>query len=205
MKLEIVHLRRRQVPRPDVTVTDAETGGRTSTAHKEKYRIGEKRKIRYVLVDVDALRAVVAPTAREVERSYNDNIELYSTPEQVRASHILLKTDGQERGGGQGEAEKVLKEVKAGADFAALAKKYSEDEASAKQGGDLDYFAQGRMVPEFDEAAFALQPGAVSDLVKTQYGFHIIKVIDKKPAADAHARRGAAADRGPAVVRARAA
>jgi peptidyl-prolyl cis-trans isomerase D len=168
--------------RSEVTVTDAELGPYFE-AHKEQYRVGEKRKIRYVLVDVDALRASVRPTEREVQRSYNDNLELYSTPEQVRASHILFKTAGKNDAEVKAKAEQVLKEVKAGGDFAALAKKYSEDEATAKQGGDLDFFARGRMVPEFDEVAFKLQPGEVSDLVKTQYGYHIIKVTDKKPAA----------------------
>ncbi len=167
--------------RPEVTVTDAELAPYFE-AHKDAYKIGERRKIRYVLVDVDALRASVKPTEREIERSYNDNIELYSTPEQVRASHILLKTTGKNDAEVKAKAEQVLKEAKAGADFAALARKYSEDEASAKNGGDLDFFARGRMVPEFDEAAFALQPGQISDLVKSQYGYHIIKVTDRKPA-----------------------
>src|SRR5262249_60356727 len=69
----------------------------------------------------------------------------------------------------------------AGADFAELAKKYSEDEASAKQGGDLDYFGKGRMVPEFDQVVFSMEAGTISDPVKTQYGYHIIKLVDKKP------------------------
>ena len=118
----------------------------------------------------------------DVERAYNDNIEQYSTPEQVRASHILLKTEGKDDAAVKAKAEDVLKQAKAGADFAALAKKYSEDDASAKNGGDLDYFGRGRMVPEFDAAAFAMEPGQISDLVKTQFGYHIIKLTDKKPA-----------------------
>ncbi len=167
--------------RSAVSVTDADLVPYFE-AHKEQYRIGEKRKIRYLLLDIDALRAKVTVTPREIERNYNENAELYTTPEQVRASHILFKTAGKNEAEVRAKAEKVLKEVKDGGDFAALAKKYSEDEASAKNGGDLDYFGRGKMVPAFDEVAFSLQPGQVSDVVKTQYGFHIIKVTDKKPA-----------------------
>jgi peptidyl-prolyl cis-trans isomerase D len=151
-------------------------------AHSADFKIPEKRKVRYLLLDVDAMRAKVVVPSADIERAYNSNIEQYSTPEQVRASHILLKTDGKDDAAVKTAAEDVLKQVKAGGDFAALAKKYSEDEASAKNGGDLDYFGKGKMVPEFDQVAFTLEPGQVSDLVKTQYGYHVIKVVDKKPA-----------------------
>jgi len=169
--------------RPEVKVDESELAPYFE-AHKEQYRIGERRKIRYLLADIEALRGKSQPSSREIERAYNDGLEMYSTPEQVRASHILLKTDGKDEAVVKAKAEQVLKEVQApNADFAALATKYSEDEASAKQAGDLDYFARGRMAPEFEQAAFSLEPGKVSDLVKTQYGFHIIKVTDKKAAA----------------------
>ncbi len=167
--------------RPEVKVADADLAPYFE-ANKEQYRIGEKRKIRFVLVDVDGLRAASRPTAREIERAYNDGIELYSTPEQVRASHILLKTAGKKEDEVKAKADQILKDVKAGGDFAALAKKLSEDEGSAKQGGDLDFFGKGRMDPAFEEAAFRVQPGEISDVVKSQYGFHIIKVTDKKAA-----------------------
>jgi len=162
-----------------MTASDAEVAAYFD-AHKETYRVGERRKVRYVLVDVESLRQGIVVPSREVERYYNDNIELFSTPEQVRASHILFKTAGKDEAAVRAAAEKVLQEAKGGADFAELAKKYSEDESNAKLGGDLDYFARGRMVPEFEEAAFGAQPGLLPELVKTGYGFHIIKVVDKK-------------------------
>jgi peptidyl-prolyl cis-trans isomerase D len=168
--------------RAEVKVTDQELQA-WFDGHKDQYRVGERRKIKYLLVDMDTLRGRTPVTSREIEKSYNDNIELYSTPEQVRASHILLKTDGKNDAEVKTKAEEILKDVKAGKDFAELAKKHSQDEQSAKNGGDLDYFPRGKMVPEFDEAAFVMQPGQTSDLVKTQFGFHIIKLVDKKPAA----------------------
>jgi peptidyl-prolyl cis-trans isomerase D len=167
--------------RKDATASDAEIASYFA-AHTADFKIPEKRKIRYLLIDVDALRAKVVVPAADVERAYNNSIEQYSTPEQVRASHILLKTEGKDDAAVKAKAEDVLKQAKSGADFAELAKKYSEDDSSAKNGGDLDYFGKGRMVPEFDQVAFTLQPGQISDLVKTQFGYHIIKVVDKKPA-----------------------
>src|SRR5262249_55186491 len=149
---------------------------------KKDLRIPEKRKIRYLLIDIDAMRAKVAVPPADIEKEYNNNVEQYTTPEQVRASHILLKTEGKDDAAVKAKAEELLKQARAGADFAELARKNSEDEGSAKNGGDLDYFGKGRMVPEFDAAVFAMQPGQISDLVKTQYGYHIIKLVDKKPA-----------------------
>lgn len=167
--------------RNQVQVSDADVAAYFD-AHKDEFKIPEKRKIRYALIDIDAMRAKVNVPTADVERAYNNNIEQYSTPEQVRASHILLKTSGKDDAAVKAKAEDILKQAKSGADFAELAKKYSEDEGSAKNGGDLDYFGRGRMVPEFDQAVFAMQPGEISDLVKTQYGYHIIKLIDKKNA-----------------------
>jgi peptidyl-prolyl cis-trans isomerase D len=164
------------------SATDADVSSYFDS-HKDKYRVGERRKVRYVLVDLDAVRKGVTVPSREIERYYNNNIELFSTPEQVRASHILFKTDGKNDTAVQAEAEKVLADaVKPGADFAELAKKHSQDESNAKLGGDLDYFGRGRMVPEFDQAVFGAEPGVIPTLVKTSFGLHIIKVVDKKAA-----------------------
>ena len=100
----------------------------------------------------------------------------------MRASHILLKTEGKDDAAVKKQAEDLLAKVKGGADFAALATKFSEDETSAVKGGDLDFFGKGAMVKEFDDVAFALKPGETSGLVKSQFGYHIIRVTDKKPA-----------------------
>ena len=162
-----------------MAATDAEVATYFAS-HTEEYRIGERRKVRYLLVDVEALRQGIVVPSREVERYYNDNIELFSTPEQVRASHILFKTEGKDEAAVRAAAEKVLQEARGGADFAALAKKHSEDESNAALGGDLDYFSRGRMVPEFEAVVFGAQPGLIPNLVKTGYGFHIIKVVDAK-------------------------
>jgi len=166
--------------RSSINVSDAEVSSYFD-AHTAEFRIPEKRKIRHLLVDIDAIRAKTVVPQSDIERAYNDGIEQYSTPEQVRASHILLKTEGKDDAAVKASAEDLLKQAKGGADFAALATKHSEDEVSAKNGGDLDFFGRGRMVPEFDAVAFSLEPGQISDLVKTQYGYHIIKVVEKKP------------------------
>jgi peptidyl-prolyl cis-trans isomerase D len=150
--------------------------------HKETFRVPEKRKVRYLTIDQQALRQKATVTAQQIERSYNDNIQQYSTPEQVRASHILLKTEGKDDAAVKKQAEDLLAQLKKGANFEELAKKHSQDEASAAKGGDLDFFGKGQMVPEFDKVAFTLAPGQMSDLVKTQYGYHIIKVTDKRAA-----------------------
>jgi peptidyl-prolyl cis-trans isomerase D len=164
-----------------VTVTDPEIATQFES-HKADYRIGEKRRIKYVLLDVEAARAKVTVAPADLERAYNQNIQQYSTPEQIRASHILLRTEGKDEAAVRAKAEDLLKQARAGADFAALAKANSEDESNAQNGGDLDYFGRGRMVSDFEQAAFAMEPGQISDLVKTLYGFHIIKLVDKKPA-----------------------
>jgi peptidyl-prolyl cis-trans isomerase D len=181
VKLQVVALTADKF-RDKVTVNDADVASHYD-AHKTEYRKGEQRKIRYLLVDRDQLRARVNVTPQEIESYYNSNTQQFQTPEQVRASHILLKTEGKDEAAVRKQAEDILKQAKAsGADFAALAKKYSEDDGSKANGGDLDYFSKGRMVPEFEQAAFSMQPGQISDLVKSQFGFHIIKVVDKKAA-----------------------
>jgi peptidyl-prolyl cis-trans isomerase D len=163
-----------------VSVTDAELA-ESFEKNKESYRIGEKRKIKYAQLEVDKVRSTVTVPEADIAAFYQQNLQQYQTSAQVRASHILFKTEGKDENAVKAAAEAVLTKAKAGADFAALAKQYSDDESNKNNGGDLDYFGRGRMVPEFEAAAFALKPGEVSDLVKSSFGFHIIKVIDSKP------------------------
>jgi peptidyl-prolyl cis-trans isomerase D len=163
-------------------------------SHKNTYAnsIPEKRKIKYAVVDFNKLEGGVQVGRDELQSYYDQHRDQYRTPEQVKVSHILIKTplpgaDGKvdEKGvtDAQHRAEDLLKQIKGGAKFEDLAKKYSEDPGSAKEGGSLGFIGKGRTVPEFEKAAFSLPKGQISDLVKSSYGFHIIRVDDKQ---DAH-------------------
>ncbi|MDA8083467.1 MAG: peptidylprolyl isomerase [Nitrospiraceae bacterium] len=111
-------------------------------------------------------------TDQEVKDYYEKHKQDFSTTSQIRASHILVKTEA--------EANAVLERLKKGEKFEDLARKLSIDKGSAKNGGDLGYFTRGQMVPEFEKAAAALKVGEISRPVKTSFGYHIIKVTDKK-------------------------
>lgn len=172
--------------RNTIQPTDAELKAHFS-ADPEKYRLPEKRRVRFLAVDANTLKSRMTATIEEVQARYQQNAAMFTTPEQVRASHILFKTEaGKDEAAIRKQAETILAKAKSGADFAALAKQYSEDTSKAKgskeRGGDLEYFGRGEMSKNFEDAAFALKPGDVSDLVKTEYGFHIIKLTDKKAA-----------------------
>jgi peptidyl-prolyl cis-trans isomerase D len=164
-----------------VAPTDADISAHYDK-NKESYRVPDRRKIRFVRVSPAELAGKIKIPKEAVERNYNEQLGKYTTPEQIRASHVLLTTEGKDDAAVRAQAEQILKEAKSGADFAALARKYSNDESNAQQGGDLDYFGRGRMVPAFETAAFALAPGEISDIVKTEFGYHIIKLTDRKPA-----------------------
>jgi len=115
---------------------------------------------------------VIAPTDDDLEAYFEKNVSRYDRPEEIRASHILVADEQ--------TAQDLLDQLNTGADFAELAKEHSTDTASAEKGGDLDWFTRGRMVREFEDAAFALEVGEISDIIKTQYGYHIIKLTDRK-------------------------
>jgi len=121
---------------------------------------------------------------KDIKAYYESHSNLFQQPEQVQASHVLIKVGPKATESEKGEALKKIKEVqekqKKGDDFAKLAKEYSQGPSSAK-GGNLGYFKRGQMVPAFEEVAFKLKPGEVSDIVETKFGYHLIKVVDKKP------------------------
>jgi peptidyl-prolyl cis-trans isomerase D len=144
--------------------------------------VPEKRRIKFALIDLEGIRQRTTVTPQEVQKYYEDNKAQYATPEQLKASHILLKTEGKDDAAVKKQAEALLAQVKGGADFEALAKKVSEDPVSGANGGDLGFFAPGDMVKEFSDAAVKLAPGEISELVKSQFGYHIIKGGEKKPA-----------------------
>ena len=125
-----------------------------------------------------------AVSDQEVKAFYEKRPGLFRQPEQVRASHILIKVDPKadelKRAAAQQKIEEIQQRLQRGEDFAALAQEFSQGPSSAK-GGDLGYFSQGQMVKPFEEMAFALMPGDVSDIVETRFGYHLIKVIEKKP------------------------
>ncbi|MDF2723153.1 MAG: PpiC-type peptidyl-prolyl cis-trans isomerase [Paenibacillus sp.] len=113
-------------------------------------------------------------TEDDMKKYYDENKDKMATPEQVKASHILVST--------KEESESILAQLKSGADFAKLASEKSIDPGSKTNGGDLSYFSKGTMVPAFEDAAFSLPVGQLSEVVQTEHGYHIIKVTDKKPA-----------------------
>ena len=163
-------------------------------SHKASYAnsVPEKRKVKYAIIETGKVDQGVQVTQDDLRKYYDDHRDQYRTPEQVKVSHILIKTplpgaDGKVDDKGVAEAqhraEDLLKQLKSGAKLEDLATKYSEDPGSAKQAGSLGWIGKGQTVPEFEKAAFSLPKGQISDLVKSSYGFHIIRVDDKQ---DAH-------------------
>lgn len=167
-----------------VTPTDAEIKD-AYEKHKTQYMIPEKRVVEYGLVDQIKLRQTIQIRDDDLKIRYQQDIQQYQVPTRVHTQHILLmtvsKTDA-EIEEIKKKAEDVLKQAKKGSKFDELAKKYSEDPGSKDKGGDLGWIVQGQTVPEFEKTAFSQPVGTISDLVKTQYGFHIIKVLEKEQA-----------------------
>jgi|SRR5215469_3129362 len=160
--------------------------------HKQEYvnSIPEKRKARYIAISTSSIPVTVSDD--DIRQYYNQHADQYKLPDRVHVRHILVKTpplgadgkvDQKAPDAAKTKAEGLLKQIQNGGNFEELAKKNSDDPGSAAKGGELPTFQHGAMVPEFEQAAFALQnKGQLSGLVKSQYGYHIIQLIDKQPA-----------------------
>ncbi|MEE8614996.1 MAG: SurA N-terminal domain-containing protein [Roseateles sp.] len=160
-------------------------------ANAAKFQLPESAQIQYLVLDIEALKQDVKFSEDDLQTYYKENATRYGVPEERRASHILIKVDrgapAEQRAKAKAKAEEILAQVRKNpADFAAVAKKNSQDEGSAANGGDLDFFGRGAMVKEFDAAVYAMKQGEISNLVETDFGFHIIQLTgtrggDKKP------------------------
>jgi peptidyl-prolyl cis-trans isomerase D len=165
-------------------------------SHKASYTnsIPEKRKVKYALIDTNKVEASVQISQDDLRTYYNQHREEFRGPEQVKVSHIWIKMplpgddgkiDDKKVAEAQHRADDLAKQIKAGAKFDDLAKKYSEDPGSANVGGSLGWLGRGQTAPEFEKVAFSLPKGQISDVVKSSDGFHIIRVDDKQ---DAHVK-----------------
>jgi peptidyl-prolyl cis-trans isomerase D len=154
------------------------------TVNQASYTIPERRNLTILIADQGKIAQSVNPSDTDLRRAYDQNISNYRIGESVKVRHILLKTQGKpaaDEAKIKAQADDLLKQVKAGANFADLVKKYSEDPGSVNTGGEYTVERNGQMVPEFENAAFTLKPGQ-SDVIKTTYGYHIIQVMQHDPA-----------------------
>ena len=184
-QVERARIRYIQLPRSrfaqNAQVTDAEVKDYFAK-HTPEYRLPEQREAAYLLIDPAQLAAKV-PADEAAQRAwYEEHKEEYTQPEQVHARHILVKTEGRT----DAEAQKILEGARArlakGEDFAALARELSEEPAAKTSGGDLGFFGRGQMVPAFEEAAFSAPPNTLAGPIKSDFGWHLIQVLEKRPA-----------------------
>lgn len=153
--------------------------------HKAEFKVGDQFKLDYIQIDTTALEASVDVTDDDIDDYYSENADRYKQPEQVKASHILIKV---ESGSSEeiwtaalNKANEIKKRLDAGESFEKLATEFSDD-TSAANGGDLGYFSKGQMVKPFEDTAWALENEQISEPVKSNFGYHIIKKFDHKTA-----------------------
>lgn len=164
--------------REGIEATDADVAA-LFAQNAVDYTVPEKRQLRFVLINVAALKESFTPSDDDVQGYYGYNTDRYTEPVTLRASHILLRTEGKDLPEVQTQAEAIVAEARGGADFAELARQYSEDDGTKELGGDLGPISPGQMVPEFEGAAYALDQGEISDPVSSMFGVHIIKATEK--------------------------
>jgi peptidyl-prolyl cis-trans isomerase C len=201
------YLLKQEARTQNVTVSDLEVDARVSQI-RQQYQSEEafRQALATQKTDLEAVRrdtrtdmvvsrlveAAVAPKISvqpaDVEQFYSANRDQFKQGEAVRASHILVHVPADApadaRVAARGRLQDLLKQVQGGADFAALAQKHSDDPGSAARGGDLGFFGRGQMVPAFEQAAFGLKPGQLSGIIETPFGYHVIKVAERRPPRD---------------------
>ena len=183
IKIEYVTLRGSEIAK-QISVTEAELRAQYDK-NAAAYRQPERRRATVLFVDEQKMAQSVQPTEADLRRAYDEQRDRFRLPERLKVRHILLTTTGKpasEAPSIQAKAEDLLRKIRAGANFAELAKTYSEDPGSARNGGDLGFIERGQMVKNFEEAAFALKPGEISNVIKTEYGFHILQLMEKQEA-----------------------
>jgi peptidyl-prolyl cis-trans isomerase D len=150
--------------------------------HRAEYQLPEKKNLSVLVIDPANLQNEIQPSDAELQALYRAGGEKFQIPERVKVRHILLKSDASNDKEIKAKIDDLEKQLKAGADFAELAKKNSQDPGSAAKGGELDWVVRGQTVKEFEAAAFSLPVNQISQPIKTTYGYHILEVTEKQPA-----------------------
>jgi peptidyl-prolyl cis-trans isomerase D len=164
------------------SVTDAQIS-EYYQANRAQFEVPESVRVEYVVLSPETISGNLTVTEEAAKNYYEQNKARYGTEEQRRASHILITAEGSDKAAARKKAEEILAKVKAAPnDFAKLARENSKDPGSAAQGGDLGFFGRGMMVKPFEETVYRLNNGEISDIVETDFGFHIIRVTEIKPA-----------------------
>ncbi len=165
------------------TVVSAEEAKSYFDTHKEDFRRPEQRVVTYLLVDNGKLRNSISISDAELSSYYGEHLSDYSQEEQVQARHILIKVDdNRDDAAALAAIQAIKKRLQAGADFAQVARESSEDPGSKDRGGDLGFFGRGRMLKEFEDAAFGAEVGQIVGPVRTSFGYHLMEVLEKRPA-----------------------
>jgi peptidyl-prolyl cis-trans isomerase D len=168
-----------------INVTPAEVD-QFYNQNQNKYTHGEQREVKYLVADAARIRSQINPSQEELRKVYDSSTDEFKQPPSAHILHILIKVDPKaspaDVAAAKAKAEGIVKQLRAGGDFAALAKANSQDPSSASGGGDMGYVDQGATVQPFDTAAFSIPINNISDPIRTpEFGYHIIKVLDRKP------------------------
>ena len=165
-----------------VSVTDAQIADYYQS-NRSQFTTSENVRIEYLVLSPETIAGAVSVSDEAIKNAYEQNKARYATDEQRRASHILISTEGTDKAAARKKADELLAQLRANPkEFARLARENSKDPGSAAQGGDLGFFGRGMMVKPFEETAYRLKEGEISDVVETDFGFHIIRVTEIKPA-----------------------